>query len=283
MRIKLAKNVGFCFGVKRAMGLTLKALRENPGKPIYTFGPLIHNPRAIKKLKDIGVRVIHSLQNIKTGILIIPSHGLAPSIIVQARKKKLFIIDATCPYVLRSQRLAELLAKQGYRVIIVGKSSHPEIRGIIGGIKRMGKVIGKTEDLKSLPKFKKIGVITQTTESLSNFKSVIESILDKGFELKVYNTLCAHTLKRQEEARRIAKSVDLMLVIGGRNSANTSRLFEICRACVTTYQIESPDELSPDWLRGKKSIGLVSGTSTPLSAVKEVVRTCNFVAEPCCS
>ena len=271
MKIRLAKNVGFCFGVKRAMGLTMKALRENPSRPIYTFGPLIHNPPAVKKLRNMGVRIVHSLRDVQKGILIIPSHGLAPSIIAQAHKKKLSLIDTTCPYVLRSQRLAELLTDQGYRVIIVGQSSHPEIKGIIGGIKRMGKVIGKTEELKSFSRFKKIGVIAQTTESLSRFKEVLASILDKSFELKVYNTLCAHTLKRQEESRQIAKDVDLMLVIGGHNSANTRRLFEICRAIVDTHQVESPDELNVDWLKGRPSIGLISGTSTPLSAVKEVV------------
>jgi len=272
MKIRLAKNVGFCFGVKRAVALTLKALKENHGKSIYTFGPLIHNPLAVEKLRSMGVKVIHSLRNVRKGILIIPSHGLAPSVIVQARKKKLALIDATCPYVLRSQRLAGLLANQGYKVIIVGKNSHPEIRGIVGGIGKRGKVIGNTEKLKSFHRFKKIGVITQTTESLSNFKSVIAAIVDKGFELKVYNTLCAHTLKRQEEAKRIAKGVDLMLVIGGHNSANTRRLFEICRAIVGTHQIEVAGELKSGWLRGKRSIGLVSGTSTPLSVVKEVVK-----------
>ena len=272
MKIKVAKNIGFCFGVKRAMGLTLKALRENPGKPIYTFGPLIHNPPAIEKLRSMGIRVIHSLRNVQNGILIIPSHGLTPSIIAQANKKKLSLIDATCPYVLRSQRLVNQLAIEGYKVIIVGQSSHPEIRGIIGGIKKSGRVIGKAEDLKSLPRSKKIGVVTQTTESLPRFKEIVALILDKSFELKVYNTLCAHTLKRQEEARQIAKNVDLMLVIGGHNSANTRRLFEICAAIVSTHQIESADELNCKWLKGKNNIGLISGTSTPLFAVREVAK-----------
>lgn len=271
MKIKVAKNIGFCFGVKRAVGLTLKALKENPGKPIYTLGPLIHNPPTVKKMEDMGIKIVYSLGSIKKGILIIPSHGLAPSMIIQARKKKLSLIDTTCPYVLRSQRLAESLANKGYKVIIIGQSSHPEIKGIIGGIKKMGRVIGKTEELEFFPRFKKIGIIVQTTESLSKFKEVVVSILDKSFELEVYNTLCAHTLKRQEEACHIARSADLVLVIGGYNSANTRRLFEICRAIVKTYQIEFPGELKPTWFKGKNSIGIVSGTSTPLSAVKEVV------------
>lgn len=277
MEIILAKNIGFCFGVKRAIGITLKALRENPGVPIYMLGPLIHNPPVIKELENKGVNVVYSPAKVNKGILIVPSHGLALSVIKVLNKKGVRLLDATCPNVLMSQKLASSLAADGYRVIVFGQKFHPEIKGIMGRIGRAAKLVSSLDDIKRIPRFKKLGVIAQTTESLTRFRDVVADLVEKGFETKVYNTLCAHTRRRQEEAAKIAGNVDVMIVAGGHNSANTSRLYELCRKIVPACHVESAEDLDSVMRRkkifsAKARVGIVSGTSTPDSSIKDIVK-----------
>jgi len=276
--------------VKRALSLTLKALKENPGKTIYTLGPLIHNPPVVRDLQKRGVKVITSAAYAGRGIFVIPSHGLAPAVVGAARKRGAKILDATCPYVLRSQKIASGLAADNYHVIIVGEKFHPEIKGIIGRIGRAGTVVNRAADLRrSLPYRKKIGVIAQTTESLSRFRDIVAVLLGKSSELKVCNTLCVHTLDRQKEAVDLAGKVCAMIVVGGRNSANTRRLFELCRKKVPAFHIESAGELGRGTRvlsalrkvlkrgdRGcgphqRSGVGVVSGTSTPDVSIRELV------------
>jgi len=281
MKIKLAKNLGFCFGVKRAISLILKALKDNPGRPVYTLGPLIHNPIVVRGLEKKGLKVIHSCRDIKDGMLVIPSHGLAYKVQEKARSKGIKLLDATCPYVLRSQRLACMLAEEGYEVIVIGERFHPEIKGILGTIHGTCRVVNEIGDLLTLPKFKRAGVIVQTTESLYKLKEIVSALLEKADELKVYNTLCIHTMRRQEEAVKLARDVDVMLVVGGHNSANTRRLYELCKKIVPAYQVESAAELElklkrnkrlREILKSKKKAGIVSGTSTPYTSIKELMK-----------
>ena len=297
MNIKLAKNIGFCFGVKRALSLTLKALRENPGKTIYTLGPLIHNPPVIRDLRQKGVKVISSPAYAGRGIFVIPSHGLAPKVVEAARRRGAEILDATCPYVLRSQKIASGLADDGYHVVIVGEKLHPEIKGIIGRVGRAGTVVNRAVNLRSLPYRKKIGVIAQTTESLSRFRDIVAVLVGKTSELKVCNTLCVHTLDRQKEAVELAGKVCAMIVVGGRNSANTRRLYELCRKKVPAFHIESAGELGRGTRvlrvlrkvlnrgdRGcgphqRSGVGVVSGTSTPDVSIRELVEK---ICDPHC-
>jgi small subunit ribosomal protein S1 len=277
MKIILARNIGFCFGVKRALNITLKALKDNPGEAIHTLGALIHNPPVINKLKSKGVRVVSCADEVKNGIVIIPSHGLSSSIVEKLKAKGIKLVDATCPYVLRSQKLASSLVKSGYRVIIFGQRMHPEIKGIIGMIGKNAIVVSTPQDIAKLKKLKKIGVISQTTESSARFTEIVKQLLEKSPEIRVYNTLCVHTMNRQKEASAIAGKVDLMIVVGGHNSANTSRLYELCRKKVPTYHIESAAEIGPlskirKKLRSGCVVGIVSGTSTPHSSIKDIVR-----------
>lgn len=285
----LAKNIGFCFGVKRALSLILKALKENPGRTIYTLGPLIHNPPVIRDLERRGVRVIHSASAAKKGIFVIPSHGLSPEVVKKAKANGAAILDATCPYVLRSQKIATGLVKDGYRVVVVGEKFHPEIKGIMGRLGKNAGIVSSAADLKGIPRAGKIGVIAQTTESLGKFREIVSLLLEKSPELKVCNTLCVHTMNRQEEAVRLAGKVDAMIIVGGRNSANTRRLFELCSSAVPSFHIESAGELGrvegklgklknvpgrgkkvcgP---RGRTRVGIVSGTSTPDNSIMELV------------
>jgi len=266
----LAKNLFFCYGVKRALKITSNSIKTCK-MSIYTFGPLIHNPQVVRDLEGKGVKAVNNLRGIKEGILIIPAHGIAPQIINEAKAKGLRLIDATCPYVQRVKDLAKSLKDEGYQVIIVGDQGHPEVEGILGFIKEKAVVLTKSSQIRPAKIAKKVGVVAQTTQTLDNFQTIVRNLLKFTKELKVYNTICEETIKRQTSARRIAKVVDLMLVIGGKNSANTNRLAKICQEEVKTYHIEEAKELKAGWLKGKKRIGIAAGASTPDWIVKEVV------------
>ncbi len=270
MPVILAKNLFFCYGVKRALKITSNSIKTCK-MSIYTFGPLIHNPQVVRDLEGKGVKAVNNLRGIKEGILIIPAHGIAPQIINEAKAKGLRLIDATCPYVQRVKDLAKSLKDEGYQVIIVGDQGHPEVEGILGFIKEKAVVLTKSSQIRPAKIAKKVGVVAQTTQTLDNFQTIVRNLLKFTKELKVYNTICEETIKRQTSARRIAKVVDLMLVIGGKNSANTNRLAKICQEEVKTYHIEEAKELKAGWLKGKKRIGIAAGASTPDWIVKEVV------------
>lgn len=271
MPVILAKNPFFCYGVKRALKITSNSIKTCRIS-IYTFGPLIHNPQVVRDLEKKGVRAVNNLREIKEGILIIPAHGIAPQIINEAKDKGLRLIDATCPYVQRVKDLAKSLKDEGYQVIIVGDQGHPEVEGILGFIKEKAIILTKSSQIRPTKITKKVGVVAQTTQTLDNFQAIVQNLLKFTKELKVYNTICEETIKRQTSAQRIAKVVDLMLVIGGKNSANTNRLAKICQEEVKTYHIEEAKELKAGWLKGKKRIGIAAGASTPDWIVKEVTK-----------
>ncbi len=237
-------------------------------KAIYSLGPLIHNRQEVERLKKKGIHVVENLSGIKSGTVIIRSHGVHPRLVKTAKKKGLSIIDATCPFVKKVQELTTLLQKEGYEVIVVGEKDHPEILAL-----PEVKVVEKVSDVEKMRRRKKLGVLSQTTQTVENFNEVVSALVKKTSELRVFNTICEETARRQKSAYELANRCDLMLVAGGYNSANTQRLAEICKRSGTeTHHIETADEIKPSWLKGKKKVGVTAGTSTPNWIIREVMR-----------
>jgi (E)-4-hydroxy-3-methyl-but-2-enyl pyrophosphate reductase len=272
LEVKVARQVGYCYGVKRALDMARSA--AGPGRePINTLGPIIHNPQVVEALKREGVGVAGSLDDIDGGTVIIRSHGVAPGTIDKARAKGINVLDATCPFVKKAQQKAEELAKAGYYVIILGEKDHPEVLGIMGHAGGRALVIEQAEDLKLIPKKeRKVGLVVQTTQSAEKLQHIAGLLAVTKAELKVYNTICNATSRRQEDALLLTDSVDVMLVLGGKNSANTSRLAEMCEETGTpTYHIETADEIEPAWFNPGDSVGVTTGASTSTDILEEVV------------
>ena len=271
MKVILAKQAGFCFGVKRATNLAFEAAGKDHQKT-YTLGPIIHSPQVVGRLAELGVRALDSLDGLETGTIIIRSHGVALEEITEAKQKDLTIVDATCPFVKKAQEHVKSLSETGYGVVVVGDAVHPEVQGIVsyGGDKVF--VVASGEDVKKLPKMSKIGVVAQTTQSFENLKNVVGECLLRGGEVRVYNTICDATAVRQDEAKDLASRVDCMLVVGGFNSANTHRLFEVCiEIQPRTYQIETAADINPAWFEGVERVGVTAGASTPKWIIEEVM------------
>ncbi|NIM04027.1 4-hydroxy-3-methylbut-2-enyl diphosphate reductase [bacterium] len=277
MRLIFAKKLGFCSGVKRAISLAQSIPKRNNKKgtvtnPVHTLGPLIHNPQEVERLEKRGVKAISRLNQIKTGTLIVPSHGLPRSILKKIEKKRLKLIDATCPFVKRAQLLAKSLHNRGYHVVIVGQKSHPEVISLLSFANGDASVVETPVDVDKLKTTKKIGVISQTTQSVEKFEKIVERLKTKVKKLKIHNTICKETSQRQKEAKGLAEKSDLMIVIGGKNSANTARLYEICKKVTRAHHMESPAELRLYSFNKKGVVGITSGTSTPDWIIRSVVK-----------
>jgi len=270
MKIIIAKRAGFCFGVKRATQMAFEAAAMD--KKTYTLGPIIHSPQVVHKLEELGVKVLKNLESMDSGTIIIRSHGVAAGEIDEAVQKQLEIVDATCPFVKKAQEHVKSLSESGYGVVVVGDADHPEVQGIVsyGGDKVF--VVGSGEEVRKLPKMQKIGVVAQTTQSFENLKNVVSECLQRGGEIRVFNTICDATAVRQEEAKELAGQVDCMLVVGGFNSANTRRLAEVCAELQPrTHHIETAAEIDPAWFAGVERVGVTAGASTPKWIIDEVV------------
>jgi len=277
MKIYVVKQAGFCFGVKRAIKLAFDAVKKKNGR-VYTLGPLIHNPQVVEDLQKKGVHVVKDLRRIRRGVLIIRSHGVHPRMLERIKRKGIEVVDATCPFVRKAQKKAKLLSDQGYQVVVVGEADHPEVQGIVGYANDKALVINHNRSQKALPHFKKLGVIAQTTLNIESFKQVIGGVIDKTEELKVFNTICHATAHTQQATLKLADKVDMMIVVGGHNSANTTRLAKLCKKLGTpTHHVETAEELKRSWFKDKKSVGITAGTSTPEWLIKQVVeRIKNF-------
>lgn len=270
MKILLAKQAGFCFGVKRATKMAFAAVGKD--QKTYTLGPIIHSPQVVGKLESLGVRALDSLEGVDSGTIIIRSHGVEQKEIYEAEQKHLSIVDATCPFVKKAQEHVKSLSAEGYGVVVVGDADHPEVQGIVSYGGDGVFVVASGEDVKKLPKMKKIGVVAQTTQSFENLKNVVYECLLRGGEIRVFNTICDATAVRQEEAKYLAGRVDCMLVIGGFNSANTRRLLEVCTEIQQkTYHIETAEEIKSAWFAGAKQVGVTAGASTPKWIIDEVM------------
>jgi (E)-4-hydroxy-3-methyl-but-2-enyl pyrophosphate reductase len=271
MEIYIADKAGFCFGVKRAINTAFEAASQGN---VFCLGPLIHNPQEVERLSASGVRTVEHFDSLKPGdSLIIRSHGVPPQILTQARDRGLNIIDLTCPFVGKAQRDAEALKKEGYQVVVVGEKKHPEVQSILGYAGDDAAVVEKTEDIEGMQFHSRIGIVAQTTQSYGNFSEIVLRLLRLSKELKVFNTICNSTKERQDAARALARAVDIMLVVGGRNSANTGRLASVCmEENKPTYHIEVADEIQPEWLRGAKKVGVTAGASTPDWVLEAVLK-----------
>ena len=275
MKVIVAKTAGFCFGVERAVEKVYEQIRRGGG-PIYTLGPIIHNEEVVRDLEEKGVRVIHSeeeLAGLTEGTVIIRSHGVGPQVYEQLRRQGLETVDATCPFVKKIHRIAAEQNRQGRRLIIIGDRNHPEVQGIRGWGDARTLVIGTMEEAEALEPDpgQKVCVVSQTTFNYNKFKELVEKISEKGYDILVLNTICNATQERQVEAERIASQVDAMIVIGGKNSSNTRKLYEICRKeCKNTYYIQTVGDLDPESVNSVRCVGITAGASTPKKIIEEV-------------
>ena len=275
LEVILADYLGFCYGVKRA----IKIARENaaPDGSACTLGPIIHNPQMVERLKDEGVGTIDRLDDLKRGKVIIRSHGVGPETYERAEAMGLECVDATCPHVKKAQLSAKELAEEGRFVVIVGEKEHPEVHSIVQWAGGNVAVIETVAEAASVPNASRLGIISQTTFSGERFREIVSALLDKSRDIRVMRTICTATDQRQRAARELASKVDVMLVIGGKNSANTTRLAQICAKICRTYHIETAEELQPAWFDNIEKIGITAGASTPDWIIKEVYKKCQRI------
>lgn len=270
-RIEIASEAGACYGVERALRMVEDAAKTST-VPVHTLGPLIHNPRVVDDLAAKGVTVVASPEESAGDTLLLRTHGVTPEEERRARELCHDVLDATCPFVKKVHLAASRLYREGYQVVVVGEAGHPEVEATLphapGAV-----VVGDVSKAEELPFCKKIGVVVQTTQSRSNLQHVVSALLDRAEEVRVVNTICDATSGHQGACAELAARADVMIVIGGRISANTKRLAEIAaELCPRTYHIEGADELDPSWLVGAGLIGITAGASTPASQIDAVRR-----------
>lgn len=271
MQIILDEGAGFCFGVERAIKMAGKESQDASG-PIVTIGPLIHNPQVIEEMKRDGVAVAKEGEDLHDTTAIIRTHGVRPQEENRLRKAGNRVLDATCPYVKKSHEYADLLRQEDYHIIIIGDPDHPEIKGVLGYSGERVTVITQPEEADSLPHYARVGVVVQTTYPIEKVEKVISKLVGRSTELRVFNTICDYTSDRQISAREISSQVDLMYVIGGRNSANTNKLAEICKQQGTvTRHIEVAEEIEARDLEGVERVGITAGASTPDGRIASVI------------
>ena len=281
MNVILAKSAGFCFGVQRAVDIVEKQIGTNSDKKIYTYGPIIHNEIVVSEFEANGVSVIEENSDISAlepGIVIIRSHGVPKRVIDELKQYGFEIVDATCPFVLKIHKIVQEFDEEGLKIVIVGNAKHPEVEGIIGWIPS-GRYhcISSIEDFENLhlPFDKKIGIVSQTTFNYDKFQELVEIIRQKGYDICAKNTICSATEERQKEAVEISKKVDAMIVIGGKSSSNSRKLYEICKAnCENTYFIQTDSDLDLSVLQSIDDVGITAGASTPKKIIEEVQKKC---------
>lgn len=280
-QIKLAKTAGFCFGVKRAVNTVYEQI-ETGNQPIYTFGPIIHNEEVVKDLETKGVTVLDTKQDIenvaKNGTIVIRSHGVSKIIYDIIEKKGLKLVDATCPFVKKIHKIVYEKSLEGYDIIIIGNDRHPEVEGIKGWCPGNVNVINSEEDIEKiqLDECKKVCVVSQTTFNYKKFHKLVEIIEKKFYNVIIVNTICNATNERQVEAKQIATEAQSMIVIGGKTSSNTQKLYEICKEeCSNTYYIQTVDDLK-DVNLVDGIVGITAGASTPKNIIEEVQANVRF-------
>jgi 4-hydroxy-3-methylbut-2-enyl diphosphate reductase len=273
IKVKKARQLGSCFGVRRAIKIIDKAAKEYP--EIATLGPIVHNRLVVTKLSETGVKVINELDQVQDRVIAIASHGAPPQLLTQIQARKLQVIDTTCPIVGSAQKAAKKLADAGFRVIIFGEATHPEVKGLLGWAGNNAVATLNGAEVANLELPPRLGIISQTTQSQSRFvkfcNDVIQAVFPAVQEIRIVNTLCQETQKRQQAAVELAGRSDLMIVVGGHNSANTQLLAEVCSSLVETHLIETAAEIEKGWLSGKQHVGVTAGASTPDEAIEEVV------------
>lgn len=274
MKIRLSKYCDFCFGVKRAVRIIEQALSKRK-EPLYSLGPFIHNPQVVKRFAEKGLKIAPALKSIKANTLVVRTHGISPGMLSKVQNRGIKLLDVTCPYVKKAQEIVRNLVRRNYKVVIVGDKTHPEVKSLAGAAGGAVSVVNCPEAVERMKlNGVKIGVIAQTTQSKDRYLKVLARLMEKNFsEIKIYNTICKDVLARQKEACELAPRVQVMIVLGGKISANSRRLAEICRASGTpTYHIESASQIRRQWLEGRNCVGIASGASTPKWIVKDVIK-----------
>ena len=280
MKVKVARTAGFCFGVKRAVDKVYQLIEQGI-QPIYTLGPIIHNEEVVSDLAARGVQVIEEkdLDTLSVGTVVIRSHGVGREVYNKLKANHLDYIDVTCPFVLKIHRIVEKQSQTGKHIVIFGDPDHPEVKGICGWCEDAYTVLKNQEDPEQFlpPEGKEICVVSQTTFNYNKFKELVEILCKKRYDNSVLNmgdilnTICNATEERQKEAQNIAGEVDTMLVIGGRHSSNTQKLFEICKEeCGNTYYIQTPVDLDSEMFHHSSYVGITAGASTPKKIIEEV-------------
>lgn len=274
MKIVIAEKAGFCFGVQRALDITSTEAKKGK-EGLFTLGPLIHNPQVIDKLKNKGICPVeiheldHNMKDGKITSLIIRTHGIPNYQYDTILAHGIAIIDATCPFVKKAQYYAKLLKENNYQVIILGDANHPEVKGLMSYAGEDAIIVNRSVPLSQLKS--KVGLVVQTTQPVENLKKVLSDIIEHVKELKVYNTICNSTAQRLKETEDIARKVDVMIVVGGKNSANTTQLKNLCSSfTASAYHIETSSEIKDSWFENCKSVGITAGASTPVWIIQEV-------------
>ena len=273
-KVILPDEFSFCFGVERALEIAKKYMEK--GEYFDTLGEIIHNPHVVAKFEEKGIHVINDPEKSQKNKILIRSHGVPPDVIEKIKNLGKDIIDATCPFVKHAHESARKLVDEGYCLLIVGKKQHPEVIGIQGYARGKGHVVLKEEEVDRINlKGKKVGIVSQTTMLLANVRTVIDAALKQNpKELRYINTRCSTTERRQNATRELAKKVDAMVIVGGKHSSNTNRLFEIARQyCKKAYLVESYKELKPEWFLDVETVGVTGGASTPPEDVLKVKET----------
>ena len=273
MEVILSEYLGFCYGVKRA----IKIAGEHADGKSCTLGPIIHNPQMVARLQAEGVGSVEDLAAMEEGTIIIRSHGVGPQIYKKAQAKGLTIVDATCPHVKKAQLSAKELVEDGRQVVIVGEKKHPEVKSIFEWSNNSATILETEEDAKTFAPCPKLGIVSQTTMSSENFFKIVAHLLGKSQDIRILRTICTATEQRQTAALELASKVDVMLVIGGRNSANTTRLAQLCEKKCKTHHLETAEELSPEWLENANKVGITAGASTPDWIIGEVYKKCQRI------
>lgn len=291
MEVVRARQAGACYGVQRALDMAQGTVGN--GRSVYTLGPLIHNPQVVTDLARCGVCVADSVDAIRESeaakatapsadgevpAVVVRSHGVTPDVLDAVREAGYCLVDATCPHVARAQRAAAELAREGCRVVVLGEAGHPEVEGLMAWARQAGGKVDVVSGPEDIPEglYDPIGVVVQTTQRRENLEEVVQALKRQGLSPVVRDTICAATAQRQKAAKELAACVDAMVVIGGRNSSNTTRLAEICAdGCVRVHHVESADEIDPAWFADCRRIGVTAGASTPedqIAAVEERLR-----------
>jgi len=268
MNIKLAKNYGFCFGVKRA----IKIAESTQNAP--TIGPLIHNNEEIMRLKkNFNVETLEDISHVSgTKKAIIRTHGIPKQDLQFLKEKKVDIIDATCPYVTKPQKICEKMSKEGYDIVIFGDEMHPEVKGVKSYASGKVHVVLHVSELAALKLSARVAVVSQTTRKVEEFKEIVSYLISHYKEVRVFNTICNATFENQDAARELSKESDVMVVVGGKNSSNTKQLLHISKEfCSDSYLIESERELEASWFEGKEQCGITAGASTPDWIIKKII------------
>lgn len=272
--IRKAVHAGYCWGVERAIDMVHQTTETHQNVPVRTLGPIIHNPQVVQSLADKGASAIDSLDDMPVGgTVIIRTHGVPPETYQQAEQKNLTVVDATCPLVTLVQNRAKQLVNEGYHLVIFGNSKHPEVIGTVGHAGGHATIIEKPEEARTVKLAnKKVGLVVQTTQEPERLSAVLANLAPRCKELKVFNTICNPTIERQDAARDLAREVQLMIVVGGKNSSNTRHLATVCQQeGAITYHIEEPTEVEADWFAGVNEIGVTAGASTPGYLMDQVI------------